>query len=83
MNNSNNTNIDLNFTNSSDADITEVLGMDEKLKEMENSLKDNMTEHMVNVNKKVEELQYFLKNQYITRIYQIKQNTMAEIYVKY
>ena len=75
----NNPNSDLNF--SKEADITEVLGMDDKLKEMETNLTENMTEHMVNVNKKVQELEFFLKNQYITRVYQIKQNTMAEIYV--
>ena len=75
----NNPSSDLNF--SKDADITEVLGMDDKLKEMETNLTENMTEHMVNVNKKVQELEFFLKNQYISRVHQIKQNTMAEIYV--
>ena len=73
----NNPNSDLNF--SKDADITEVLGMDDKLKEMEANLTENMTEHMVNVNKKVQEVEFFLKNQYITKIYQIKQNTVADI----
>ena len=74
-----NSNIDLTFTK--DADITEILGMDDKLKEMESSLSENMTEHMLNINKKFQELENFLKNQYLTRVYQIKQNTMAEIYV--
>ena len=77
----NNSNSDLSF--SKDADITEVLGMDDKLKEMENNLTENMTEHMVNVNKKVQEVEFFLKNQYITKIYQIKQNTVADIYVNF
>jgi len=75
----NNSNIDLTFSNNED--ITDVLGMDDKLKEMETSLSENMTEHMVNVNKKVQEIEYFLKNQYLTRVYQIKQNTTADIYV--
>jgi hypothetical protein len=75
----NNSNIDLTFSN--ETDITDILGMDEKLKEMETSLTENMTEHMVNVNKKFQELENYLKNQYLTKVYQIKQNTIAEIYV--
>jgi hypothetical protein len=77
----NNSNIDLTF--SKDDDITEVLGMEEKMKEMENSLADNMTEHMVNVTKKIKELEFYLKNQYITRVNQLKQNAMADIYVNF
>ena len=77
----NNSNIDLTFSN--ETDITDILGMDEKLKEMETSLTENMTEHMVNVNKKFQELENYLKNQYLTKVYQIKQNTIAEIYVFY
>lgn len=77
----NNSNIDLTF--SKDDDITEVLGMEEKMKEMENSLADNMTEHMINVTKKIKELEFYLKNQYITRVNQLKQNAMADIYVNF
>jgi len=75
----NNTNIDLNF--SKDADITEILGMDEKMKEMESILNTNVTDSQVNLNKKMLELHNLLKNQYISRLFHIKQNTIAETYV--
>lgn len=75
----NNPNIDLNFPK--DADITEILGMDEKLKEMESHLNANVTDSQINLNKKIVELNDFVKNQYISRLYHIKQNTIAETYV--
>ena len=75
----NNTNIDLNF--SKDTDIVEVLGMDDKMKELEGELHSNVTDSQINLNKKIHELHNFLKNQYISRLYHIKQNTIAEIYV--
>jgi hypothetical protein len=77
----NNTNIDLNF--SKDADITEILGMDDKMKEMESQLTSNMTDSQANLNKKILELHNFLKNQYVSRLYHIKQNTIADIYVNF
>lgn len=77
----NNTNIDLNF--SKDVDVTEILGMDDKMKEMESHLNSNITDSQVNLNKKILELHNFLKNQYISRVYHIKQNTIADIYVNY
>jgi len=77
----NNPNIDLNF--SKDADIAEILGMDDKLKEMESDLSTNMTDTQVNLNRKINELHNFLKNQYISKLYHIKQNSIADIYVKF
>jgi hypothetical protein len=75
----NNPNIDLNF--SKDADITEILGMDDKLREMESDLSTNMTDTQVNLNRKINELHNFLKNHYISKLYHIKQNSIADIYV--
>lgn len=77
----NNTNIDLSF--SKDADITEILGMDDKMREMESQLNSNITDSQVNLNKKILELHNFLKNKYISRLYHIKQNTIADIYVNF
>jgi len=78
MNNSNN---DINFPKN--ADITEILGMEDKMSEMQNQLDNNATDTQKNFNRKVLELQSFLKNQYISRLYHIKQNTIADIYVKF
>lgn len=75
----NNTNIDSNFPK--DADITELLGMDEKMQEMESLLNSNVTDSQVNLSKKILEIHNLLKNQYISRLYQIKQNTIADTYV--
>lgn len=75
----NNSNIDLNFPK--DADITEVLGMDDKLKEMESDLTNNLTDSQVNLNRKINELENYLKNKYLSGVYQIKQDTIADIYV--
>lgn len=78
MNKSNN---DLNF--SKDADITEVLEMGNKMSEMQNQLNSNPTDSQIILNKKINELQLYLKNQYNSKIFQIKQNAIADIYVIY
>jgi hypothetical protein len=72
-----------NFDLSQDADITEVLGMEEKMKEMENILSNDVSDSFINTNKKVTELNVFSRNQFLSRLHYIKQNSMAEIYVIY
>jgi hypothetical protein len=73
-------NIDLNFNK--DADITEVLGMDEKFKEMENEVNANASESQKVLNKRVYEIHNFIKNTYNSRLYHIKQDTISQIYVR-
>ncbi len=75
-----NPNIDLKF--SKDADITEILGMNEKMTEMQSHLNSNISDSQVNLNKKINELNNFLKTQYSTSVNQIKHNSIAEFYVK-
>lgn len=76
----NNSNIDLNF--SKDADITEVLGMDQRLKDIEKELSLNISQTQINYNRKLVEIKSFLKNHYNSRLTLIKQNTISDVFVR-